>query len=212
MEEATNPEVNIRKPKFTWSKQQTLQLINLRMQHDAQFTGHRKASAHGFDMIIREMGLDDSLTTVQAAKKWENLKKKYKDLILRSTGSGTEGGEVTAANWPFLELMHKALGWRNSTTSLNINITAGDSDDEKPDVVTSTLAPDPSTTLCWSEGSTRLRLQKRKNTVLEYLKEYTERQEKRQREMDEREEERAQKKMDQMDRVIDIFGKLVEKL
>ncbi|KAJ7984541.1 hypothetical protein DPEC_G00355870 [Dallia pectoralis] len=210
MEEETSPDViiRVRRKKFTWSEQQTLQFINLRMEHDAQFTGHRKASAYGFGVVIKEMGLANSITNVQAAKKWENLKKKYKDLILRA---GTDGGEVTAANWPFFAAMHTALQLRDSIRPLNIISTAVDSDDEEPDEVASTSAPDPSTTLYLPEGSKNTKPKKRKNEVLEYLKVYTERQEKRQREMDEREEERERKKMEQMDKLIAIFGKLVEK-
>lgn len=46
---------------------------------------------------------------------------------------------MTAANWPFFEAMHKALGKRDSDVA------------EDPDVVASTSAPGPSTTLCLSE-------------------------------------------------------------
>ena len=126
------------------------------------------------------------------------------------TRSGTEGGEVTAASWPFFNAMHTALGQRNSFRPLNIIKTAVDSDvEEEPDEVASTSALGLSTTL--SEGSRSIKSRKRKNEVIEYLKEYTERQEKRQRELDEREEERENKKQDQIDKLICILGKLVEK-
>lgn len=54
------------------------------------------------------------MTTAQVSKKWENLKKKYKDLKTPKTGSGTDCGEVTAATWIFYEDMHAALGARPS--------------------------------------------------------------------------------------------------
>ena len=50
---------------------------------------------------------------------------------------------------------------------------------------------------------------KEKNEVVEYLKLYTERQERRQRELDAREEERERRKEDQLDTLRSIFGELV---
>ncbi|KAI2662687.1 Angiopoietin-related protein 4 [Labeo rohita] len=54
------------------------------------------------------------VTGQQASKKWENLKKKYKDLRTPKTGSGTDAGQVTAATWQYFEYMHEVLGARPS--------------------------------------------------------------------------------------------------
>ena len=53
---------------------------------------------------------------------------------------------MTAANWPFFEAMHKALGQRDSIKPLNLIATAEDSDvpNEEPDEEPSTSAPGPS--------------------------------------------------------------------
>ncbi|CAL8338506.1 unnamed protein product [Boreogadus saida] len=58
------------------------------------------------------MGMEGKVTRQQASKKWENLKKKYKDLRTPKTGSGTESGEVTVATWQYFDLMHEVLGAR----------------------------------------------------------------------------------------------------
>ncbi|KAK7130466.1 hypothetical protein R3I93_019956 [Phoxinus phoxinus] len=92
----------------------TFKFIQLRMERDKAFTGMRNASAQGFEEIIKDLGLQGQLNPQQAKKKWENLKRKYKDLCLPKTGSGTDEGEVTAASWPFFEAMHEAIGQRPS--------------------------------------------------------------------------------------------------
>ncbi|XP_073713977.1 uncharacterized protein [Misgurnus anguillicaudatus] len=92
----------------------TFLFIRLRMEKDKVFTGMRNSSAQGFEEIVKDMGLQGRLTPQQAKKKWENLKRKFKDLCLPKTGSGTEEGEVTAASWPFFEAMHEAIGQRPS--------------------------------------------------------------------------------------------------
>ncbi|CAM4560706.1 unnamed protein product [Leuciscus chuanchicus] len=60
------------------------------------------------------MGLEGKLNGQQASKKWENLKRKYKDLKTPKTGSGTDAGEATAATWQYYEDMHEVLGARPS--------------------------------------------------------------------------------------------------
>ncbi len=152
------------------------------------------------------------------------------DLILPRSGSGTECGESTPATWPYFEEMHKAMGDRDSIKPLNPIATAVDTDDaEELDEAVGTSSsgsstssvstavnqprtpsPGPSTSADPLPGSSRPKT-KRKNEVLEYLKEYGEMQQKRQRELDAREEEREKKKEEQMDALIGILGKLVEK-
>ncbi|KAK9526327.1 hypothetical protein VZT92_015035 [Zoarces viviparus] len=102
--------------------------------------------------------------------------------------------------------MHKALGQRDAIVPLNVIATAEDSDvAEEPDEEPSTSAAGPSFPNL--SGSKRPKSKRRQNEVLEYLQDYTERQEKRQRELDERE---GGKKQEQLDTLIGIF-ELVEK-
>ncbi|CAL8311117.1 unnamed protein product [Gadus morhua 'NCC'] len=71
----------------------------------------------------------------QASKKWENLKKRYKDLKSPKTGSGTDEGEVTAASWQFYDDMHEVLGSRPSID---------------PVVIVASFSEDPTTLRCGS--------------------------------------------------------------
>ncbi|CAL8383467.1 unnamed protein product [Arctogadus glacialis] len=81
-----------------WTPQETRRLINFRATRDNEFLKSK--------MIARKQWEQ------QASKKWENLKKKYKDLRTPKTGSGTESGEVTVATWQYYDLMHEVLGAR----------------------------------------------------------------------------------------------------
>ncbi|XP_061590684.1 uncharacterized protein LOC133456248 isoform X2 [Cololabis saira] len=175
-------------------------------------------------VIITEMGLVGAITANQAAKKWENLKKKYRDLILAKT----EDGEVKAANWPFYEAMHRALGPRDSSRPFNIIASAMDWSeeapyegpdeglDEGPDEGPSSSAPgpdeDPGSPAPGQSHSGGKKPRKRKNEVLTFLLDYGDRQEKRLRELDEKEEEREKRRDEQLSRLIDIFGKMVDKM
>ncbi len=118
--------------------------------------------------------------------------------------------------------MHKAMGDKDSIKPLNPIATAVDSDvAEELDEAVGTSARSestadnrpnspsagPSTSSDPLPGCSR---PKRKNEVLEYLKEYGERQEKRQRELNAREEESEKKREQQLDTLIGIFGKLVD--
>ena len=59
-------------------------------------------------------------------------------------------------------------------------------------------------------GTTPGPCKRKRNEVLEYIQDYTERQEQRQRELDQKEEERESRKEKQLDKLIGIFGKLAE--
>ncbi|XP_067247367.1 uncharacterized protein [Chanodichthys erythropterus] len=62
------------------------------------------------------MMLDGNVTGAQASKKWENLKKKYKELRNPPTGTGTDQGEPSACTWRWFTLMHSTIGARASIT------------------------------------------------------------------------------------------------
>nr|XP_055046943.1 uncharacterized protein LOC129432512 isoform X2 [Misgurnus anguillicaudatus] len=55
------------------------------------------------------MGLEGRVSHAQA-KKWDNLKTKYKECKCPGTGQGTEDGKATAGNRPWFALMDEALG------------------------------------------------------------------------------------------------------
>uniref|UniRef100_A0A8C5AZF4 Ataxin 10 n=1 Tax=Gadus morhua TaxID=8049 RepID=A0A8C5AZF4_GADMO len=92
--------------------QETRHLINFRSTRDNEFLKSKMIARKQWELFLEEMGMEGKVTRQQASKKWENLKKKYKDLRTPKTGSGTESGEVTVATWQYYDLMHEVLGAR----------------------------------------------------------------------------------------------------
>ncbi|CAI5685930.1 unnamed protein product [Oreochromis niloticus] len=60
------------------------------------------------------MDLAGKISPVQAKRKWENLKRKYKECKYPATGKGASG-KPTAATWPWFDAMDEVLGQRPST-------------------------------------------------------------------------------------------------
>ncbi|KAJ8290832.1 hypothetical protein GJAV_G00018100 [Gymnothorax javanicus] len=92
--------------------------------------------------ILKEMGLNNIVTPSQAGKKWENLKRKYWNLILSQTGSGTGGNQATAGTWPYFAAMRTALGQRIHKASKHCHSSATDEPDGE---IPSTSTSEPST-------------------------------------------------------------------
>ncbi|CAM4597151.1 unnamed protein product [Leuciscus chuanchicus] len=63
--------------------------------------------------ILEKMDLLGKVTPLQAKRKWDNLKKKYKDCKCPGTGEGVSG-KSTAETWPWFLLMDEVLGQRPS--------------------------------------------------------------------------------------------------
>ncbi|KAK5911559.1 hypothetical protein CgunFtcFv8_005722 [Champsocephalus gunnari] len=97
-----------------WTEQDTLTLIKVRVEKDNPFTGRRHTAKKAWEEILKALGLGGSVTPTQIGKKWDNLKRKYKELRCPPTGSGTDRGEATAATWPYFTAMHEAIGGRPS--------------------------------------------------------------------------------------------------
>ncbi|KAG7477338.1 hypothetical protein MATL_G00068570 [Megalops atlanticus] len=89
-------------------------LIRLRRTHDSLFSGRCNAAQHGWEVILKEMGLEGVVSPARAGKKWENLKKTYKEVKKPPSGVGTESGEATAGSWKWYPLMDEVLGGRPS--------------------------------------------------------------------------------------------------
>ncbi|XP_065096388.2 uncharacterized protein [Paramisgurnus dabryanus] len=101
---------------YVWSKEQTVEFIQLRSRHEHLFTGKRNAAKYGWETVIQKMGLEGKVSVQQASRKWENMKKKYKELKYPPTGSGRENGEETATSWPWYNAMDEAIGQKASIT------------------------------------------------------------------------------------------------
>ncbi|KAL2096715.1 hypothetical protein ACEWY4_008863 [Coilia grayii] len=99
---------------FRWTVKQTLDLIQFWAENEIKFTKKTKKNASKmlWEKAVKDLGLEGKVTGEKASKKWENLKKRYKDLRQSKSGFGTDGGETTISNWQYYEVMHAVLGGR----------------------------------------------------------------------------------------------------
>ncbi|KAJ0012556.1 hypothetical protein NQD34_016890 [Periophthalmus magnuspinnatus] len=95
---------------YKLNPKETQELVKLRISNKSLFNGKRNASMCGWRAILRHMGLQDKMTHYQAAKKWENLKKKYKEIKLTPQGNGR--GVAPFPQWSFYTLMSDAMEGR----------------------------------------------------------------------------------------------------
>ncbi|KAI7811991.1 uncharacterized protein zgc:171459 [Triplophysa rosa] len=121
-------------------------LIQLRSSNSALFDGRKNSSKTAWGAILREMGLEERMTTEQIAKKWENLKARYKDAKYPPSGV-----EKNPTCWKWFNLMDDAL---SEEFEEKINQTSS--------IVVSNEAPQP---------SKRLRQIKVGGEILEFLEE-----------------------------------------
>ncbi|XP_055011582.1 uncharacterized protein LOC110158693 isoform X1 [Boleophthalmus pectinirostris] len=96
---------------YKMSEEDTQKMIKLRAANEALFTGRRNAAKAAWRAILRELGLQGKVSTVQLAKKWDNLKRRYKDLRFPPVGMETS---VDPSSWPWFSLMHDAIEGRLS--------------------------------------------------------------------------------------------------
>ncbi|KAE8278863.1 hypothetical protein D5F01_LYC22442 [Larimichthys crocea] len=158
---------------YKWTDDDVAGLIRLRKTNDRLFSGKRFASAAGWEAILKEMGLTGVVTPARAGKKWENLKKTYKELRKPPTGSGTESGESTARDWKWFSLMDEAI----VPPEPECQGAEQDSESEEP-------APPK---------------RQRRDPVLELL----ERQEKRAEEREKREEDREERLLNLLEKIVE---------
>ncbi|CAI5657837.1 unnamed protein product [Oreochromis niloticus] len=188
---------------FKWTKEQTADFIKTRGENDHLFTGVKNSATVGWRTILEKMGLQ--VTPLQAKKKWDNLKKRFKDCKCPGSGEGVSR-KPTAATWPWFGLMDEVMGQRPSI---------------RPPVLISSLpedTPGPSTAVgdqsereeeTDEEGgqpatTERKRRRDRGDELLELIKEDMQYQR-------EAEERREQERRDRMDRLFSILERLVPK-
>ncbi|XP_062856102.1 uncharacterized protein zgc:171459 [Trichomycterus rosablanca] len=101
-------------------------LIRLRTTNAILFTRKRNAAKAAWSAILRELRLDDKVTVEQIAKKWENLKLKYKEIKYPPPGM-----EATprASQWRWYKLLDEALKDEFIDTGYN-QMTSSEGDDE----------------------------------------------------------------------------------
>uniref|UniRef100_A0A3B4AUF7 Myb/SANT-like DNA-binding domain-containing protein n=1 Tax=Periophthalmus magnuspinnatus TaxID=409849 RepID=A0A3B4AUF7_9GOBI len=136
-------------------------MIKLRAANEALFTGRRNAAKAAWRAILRELGLQGKVSTVQLAKKWDNLKRRYKDLRFPPVGMETS---VDPSSWPWFSLMHDAIEGRLSHSAPmldpeNSPPTPHQSSNQihiPPNTATTTPAPDFSTETFVTENNVAL--------------------------------------------------------
>ncbi|CAJ1054740.1 uncharacterized protein si:dkeyp-38g8.5 isoform X1 [Xyrichtys novacula] len=106
--------------------------VRLRISNTNLFSGRKNSSMVAWGAILEHMNLQHKMTYLQASKKWENLKKKYKELK-----HPPEGVQVIPENWRYFKLMDDALEGRLECDvpilkNLSINKDVGDSGPVRP--------------------------------------------------------------------------------
>ncbi|XP_062403435.1 uncharacterized protein LOC134094069 [Sardina pilchardus] len=94
---------------YTFTISDTTKLIKLRTEYDALFDGKTKGAKAAWSLILKEMGLEGVATTAQLSKKWENMKRKYKELKCPAPGMEKEAAKG-AVTWHWFSMLDKALG------------------------------------------------------------------------------------------------------
>ncbi|XP_008399090.1 uncharacterized protein LOC103459362 [Poecilia reticulata] len=101
----------VNKETHKWTPEETRGLIRFRAENEHLFLKSKKAAKLLWETLIKELSLEGKVTSQQVSKKWENLKKKYKDLGTLKAGCGTEG-DVTQVTWQYFDDMDEVLGGR----------------------------------------------------------------------------------------------------
>lgn len=115
---------------YKMTEDDTQKLIKLRAANEALFTGRRNTAKAAWRAILRELGLQGKVSTVQLAKKWDNLKRRYKDLRYPPVGMESS---VDPSSWPWFSLMHDAIEGRLSHSAPLLDpVTHGNEPDDPP--------------------------------------------------------------------------------
>ncbi|XP_077939255.1 uncharacterized protein LOC120809202 isoform X1 [Gasterosteus aculeatus] len=129
---------------YKMTDQDTRRMIQLRSANEGLFTGRRNAAKAAWKAILKELGLGGKVSTYQMAKKWDNLKRRYKDLKFPPVGM-----EIVAdstSSWPWFHLMNEAMEGRlTNSAPLLTPVTQGDEQQPSPRHK-SCHAPTPPTT------------------------------------------------------------------
>ncbi|XP_061593271.1 uncharacterized protein LOC133457907 [Cololabis saira] len=185
---------------FKWSKEHTENFIRLRTEHENMFTGAKNSASVAWRTILEKMGLQEKVTTPQAKKKWDNLKKKYKDC------------KKCPGSWPWFDLMDELLRQRPSVAppvaplfliasipedTPGPSAAVGDQEEEEEEEEDESR-PMP------AAAAGRKRRRDREDELLHLLKEDM-------RFQRETEERRAQESRERMDRLFSLLERFVDK-
>ncbi|XP_040893773.1 uncharacterized protein LOC121181724 [Toxotes jaculatrix] len=115
---------------YKMTDQDTRRMIKLRAANEALFTGRRNAAKAAWKAILKELGLQGKVSTYQMAKKWDNLKRRYKDL--KYPPVGMESVADGASSWPWFHLMNEAMEGRLASSAPLLAPVTND-DEQHPD-------------------------------------------------------------------------------
>ncbi|XP_053175029.1 uncharacterized protein zgc:171459 [Scomber japonicus] len=115
---------------YKMTDQDTRRMIKLRAANEALFTGRRNAAKAAWKAILKELGLQGKVSTYQMAKKWDNLKRRYKDL--KYPPVGMESVADGASSWPWFHLMNDAMEGRLASSAPLLTPVTQD-DEQHPD-------------------------------------------------------------------------------
>ncbi|XP_056138252.1 uncharacterized protein LOC130114408 [Lampris incognitus] len=116
---------------YKMTEQDTRRLIKLRAANEVLFTGRRNAAKAAWKAILKELGLLGKVSTYQVSKKWDNLKRRYKDL--KYPPVGMENMAENVSSWPWFHLMNEAMEGRLAASApLLTPITQDDGQHPEP--------------------------------------------------------------------------------
>ncbi|KAJ4925116.1 hypothetical protein JOQ06_017853 [Pogonophryne albipinna] len=202
---------------YKWTVVKTKALIALRMEKDDLFCKKRNAAKEAWESIIKELDLGQHVSHKQASKKWENLKKKYKELKRPRTGTGTGQGEETPATWPFFMAMDEPIGARPSISppvlvasalanpTIVFDPEAASCSSSLPPPPNVADDPDPSPPSSLSEAGTTQQPPPKKRKGAKGVLECLERKA-------EKEDERHRELMQQSEKFLTLLEKMVDKM
>uniref|UniRef100_A0A1A7XPI0 Myb/SANT-like DNA-binding domain-containing protein n=1 Tax=Iconisemion striatum TaxID=60296 RepID=A0A1A7XPI0_9TELE len=98
----------INSTEFTYkmSDKEIEDFVKLRMSNDHLFTGRKNSSKWAWRAILKHMGLHFKMSHRQASKKWDNMKKKHKELKY------PPNGVKVVSQWPYFHVMDDAMEGR----------------------------------------------------------------------------------------------------
>ncbi|XP_063076586.1 uncharacterized protein LOC134466619 [Engraulis encrasicolus] len=154
-----------------WTGEQTRLLIKYRSENEKLFTKSKMAAKMQWQVFVKNAGLEGKVTGVQASKKWENLKQKYKEVRTPKTGSGNENGEY---QWQYYEDMHAVMAAKHSIEPplLGASLPLRAQDDTRKDTEEPSLDSSVNTESGHESPTPSTTKKKRKaDTALEFLQE-----------------------------------------
>ncbi|XP_070848077.1 caldesmon [Chaetodon trifascialis] len=119
----THDKVNPLEFTYKMNSKEIEAFVKLRVSNNYLFSGRRNTSMWAWRTILRHMGLQHKMTHGQASKKWDNMKKRYKELK-----NPPDGVKVFPEAWPYFNLMEDAMEGRLEGSAAILKVFPNDKD------------------------------------------------------------------------------------